>query len=175
MSQKVQKAPDPVFKGRVFSVEVERVSLPDGTEREVATVRHAPSVVLIPLRDPEHIVLIRQYRHSIGRDLWELPAGRVEAGESPEAAAARECEEEIGLVPGRLERLCALYPTPGYCDEAMIFFRASELGPPPPGSANAPDEDEDIHAQTFTIAEAKAMAARGEIVDLKSAYGLTLL
>ena len=78
-------------------------------------------------------------------------------------------------MPGRLERLCALYPTPGYCDEAMIFFRASARSPvAAAGSTNAPDEDEDIHAQTFTIAEAKAMA-RGEIVDLKSAYGLTLL
>ncbi len=164
-----------VYKGRVFSVEVERVRIADGREHEVATVRHAPAVVVLPLRDPEHVVLIRQYRHSIRRDIWELPAGSVDPGESPQAAATRECEEEIGLVPGRLELLAALYPTPGYCDEEMIFFRATELGPPPPGSPHKPDDDEDIQAQTFTIAEAKDMVARGEIVDLKSAYGLTLL
>ena len=164
-----------VYRGRVFSVEVEKVPQRDGREHTVETVRHAPSVVLIPLPDPQHVVLIRQHRPSIAQDIWELPAGSVEAGESPEAAAARECEEEIGLVPGRLERLTALYPTPGYCDELMIFFRASALGAPPPDSTHKPDEDEDIHVQTFTIAEAKAMAARGEIVDLKSAYALTLI
>jgi ADP-ribose pyrophosphatase len=147
----------------------------DGREYEVATVRHAPAVVLLPLPDPEHVVLIRQYRHAVRRDIWELPAGSVDPGESPEAAAARECEEEIGLVPGRLEQLAALYPTPGYGDEELIFFRATKLGPPPPGSPHKPDEDEDIHAQTFTIGEAKGMVVRGEIIDLKSAYGLTLL
>jgi 8-oxo-dGTP pyrophosphatase MutT (NUDIX family) len=164
-----------VYRGRVFSVEVESVRLGDGREHEIATVRHSPAVVLIPLPDADHVVLIRQYRHAVGRDIWELPAGSVDPGESPEAAAARECEEEIALTPGRVERIAALYPTPGYCDELMIFFRATELGPPPPGSPHKPDDDEDIHVQTFTIAEAREMAARGEIVDLKSAYGLTLL
>jgi ADP-ribose pyrophosphatase len=164
-----------VYKGRVFSLEVETVRLPNGRDHEMAIVRHPPSVVLIPMTDADHVILIRQYRHSIRRDLWELPAGSVDSGESAKAAAARECEEEIGLVPARVDRLGGLYPTPGYCDEEMIFFRVSDLGPPPPDSPHKPDEDEDIHAQTFTIAEARAMAARGEIVDLKSAYGLTLI
>jgi ADP-ribose pyrophosphatase len=164
-----------VYKGRVFSVDVETIRLPNGREHEVAIVRHPPSVVLIPMTDADHVILIRQYRHSIRRDLWELPAGSLDPGESADAAATRECEEEIGLVPHRVDRLGGLYPTPGYCDEEMIFFRVSDLRPPPPDSPHKPDEDEDIHAQTFTIADAKAMAARGEIVDLKSAYGLTLI
>jgi ADP-ribose diphosphatase len=164
-----------VYKGKVFSVEVEKVRLPNGREHEIATVRHSPAVVLIPLPDPEHVVLIRQYRHSVARDLWELPAGSVNPAESADAAAARECEEEIGLVPGRLERLASLYPTPGYCDEEMIFFRATELRPPPSDSPHKPDDDEDIEARTVSIAEAKAMIARGDIVDMKSAYGLTLI
>jgi 8-oxo-dGTP pyrophosphatase MutT (NUDIX family) len=164
-----------VYRSRVFSVEVETVRLPNGRDHEMTIVRHPPSVVLIPMPDADHVILVRQYRHSIRRELWELPAGSVDSGESAEAAAARECEEEIGLVPARVDRLAGLYPTPGYCDEEMIFFRVSDLGPPPPDSPHKPDEDEDIHAQTFTIAEARAMAARGEIVDLKSAYGLTLI
>jgi ADP-ribose pyrophosphatase len=163
-----------VYKGRVFSVEVERVTLPNGRTHELAIVRHPPSVVLLPMQDASHIVLVRQYRHSLGRDLWELPAGSVDAGESPEAAAARECEEEIGLRPGRVERVASLYPTPGYCDEEMIFFRALDLRPPPPDSPHKPDEDEDIHAEPFTTTEARAMMARGEIVDLKTAYGLAI-
>lgn len=163
-----------VYTGRVFSVEVDRVTLPNGRTHELAIVRHPPSVVLLPMQDASHVILIRQYRHSLGRAIWELPAGSVDPGESPEAAAARECEEEIALRPGRVERVASLYPTPGYCDEEMIFFRALDLQPPPADSPHEPDDDEDIHAQTFTMAEARAMVTRGEIVDLKTAYGLAI-
>jgi ADP-ribose pyrophosphatase len=104
-----------------------------------------------------------------------MPAGSVDAGEAPETAASRECEEEIGLVPGRIERIRGLYPTPGFCDEELIFFRVSDLQPPPPDSPHKPDEDEDITAQPFTLDEARAMVARGEIVDLKTAYALTVV
>ena len=128
----------------MFSVEVESVVLPNGRETELAVVRHRPSVVLIPVNDDGQIVMIRQYRHALGRDIWELPAGNVDAGESAEAAAARECEEEIGLMPARVERLGSFYPTPGYCDEEMIFFRVSGLQPPAADSPHKPDDDEDI-------------------------------
>ena len=164
-----------VFEGRVFSVDVEHVRLRDGRDYQVETIRHRPSVVLLPMEDADHVVLVRQYRHSIRRETWELPAGSLDPGETAESAAARECEEEIGLVPGRIERLRGVFPAPGFCDEELIYFRVTELRRPPPDSPHRPDEDEDIHAQTFTIAEAKAMAARGEIIDLKTAYGLTLI
>jgi ADP-ribose pyrophosphatase len=164
-----------VYSGRVFSVEEERVVLPNGRTTELAIVRHRPSVVLIPLKDDGRIVMIRQYRHALKRELWELPAGNVDADESPESAARRECEEEIGEAPERVERLGACYPTPGYCDEEMIFFRASGLRAPAPDSPHKPDDDEDITTRPMTLAEARAMVARGEIVDLKTAYALTLL
>ena len=141
----------------------------------MAIVRHRPSVVLIPIERDGRVILVRQYRASIDRELWQLPAGSLDEGESAERAAARECEEEIGLVPHSLRRVRGLYPTPGYCDEEMIFFQVSDLRPPPPDSPHKPDEDEDIHAQAFTIEEARAMVGRGEIVDLKTAYGLTLM
>jgi 8-oxo-dGTP pyrophosphatase MutT (NUDIX family) len=164
-----------VYTGRVFSVEVERVRFPNGRTHEVSVVRHMPSVVLLPVPDPDHIILVRQYRHSVGRELWELPAGSLNPGETAEAAAARECEEEIRLVPRTIVRLRGLFPAPGFCDEELIYFRVSDLHPPAPDSTHKPDEDEDIHVQTFTIDEARRMAARQDIVDLKSAYGLTLL
>src|SRR3954468_17514367 len=94
-----------VFKGRVFSVEVDRRRFPNGQEHEVAIVRHSRSVVIIPMRDDGQVILIRQYRASVDRELWEMPAGRVNAGETPEEAVVRECEEEIRLVPRRLERV----------------------------------------------------------------------
>jgi ADP-ribose pyrophosphatase len=164
-----------VFQGRVFSVDVETVRTPEGREHRLEIVRHRPSVVLLPMPDEHHVILIRQYRPSVRRDLWELPAGSTDEGESPESAAARECEEEIVLVPGRIERLRSVFPAPGFCDEELVYFRLSDLRPPPPDSPHKPDDDEDIHAQVFAIAEAKAMAARGDIVDLKTAYGLTLI
>ncbi|MGE3956748.1 MAG: NUDIX hydrolase [Vicinamibacterales bacterium] len=164
-----------VFRSRVFSVEVATRTFPDGRSREVAIVRHNPSVVLIPLEDDGRVVLIRQYRASVDRVMWEVPAGRVDDGESPDEAAARECEEEIGRVPGRIERVRGLYPTPGFCDEELIFYRVSQLRLPAADSTRRPDEDEDIQSVSVTVAEARAMVERGEIIDLKTAYGLTLL
>jgi 8-oxo-dGTP pyrophosphatase MutT (NUDIX family) len=164
-----------VYTGRVFSVDVETVPGPNGREYRVETVRHRPSVVLLTMYDNEHVILVRQYRHSIRRKTWEFPAGRLDEGESAESAAARECEEEIALVPGRVERIRGLFPAPGFCDEELVYFRLSDFRPPSPDSPHKPDEDEDIESRVFTIAEAKAMAERGEIVDLKTAYGLTLI
>jgi ADP-ribose pyrophosphatase len=164
-----------VYRGRVFSVEVDRLPFPNGHTHEVTIVRHPPSVVLIPLEDDGRVVLVRQFRASVGRELWELPAGSLHQREPAEAAAERECEEEIGRVPSHVERLAGLYPAPGFCDEELIFFRASGLRQPSPDSTRRADEDEDIHAQAFTVEAARAMVARGEIVDLKTAYGLTLV
>ncbi len=164
-----------VYKGRVFSIEVESARFPDGREHEVAIVRHPPSVVIIPFERDGRVILVRQYRPALRRELWEFPAGSLDPGESAEAAATRECEEEIAKTAGSVDRLGAFYPTPGYCDEEMIFFRVADLRDPDPGSSHKPDEDEDIHAQAFTVAEAKAMLARGAIVDLKTAYALTLI
>jgi ADP-ribose pyrophosphatase len=164
-----------VFTGRVFAVEVERRRFPDGREHEVTTVRHPASVVLIPFDGDGRVILVRQYRAPIDRETWEFPAGSLNPGESAEAAAARECEEEISRVPGHVERLGSWYPVPGYCDEEMIFFRVEDLAPPPPDSPHHADDDENIEARAMTLAEARAMATRGEIVDLKTAFALTLI
>lgn len=162
---------------RVFAVDVEQVPLSGagGRTHEIATIRHAPCVVLIPILDDGRVVLIRQYRHSVKRVLWEFPAGNIEPGESAEAAALRECEEETALAPGRVERLAAMFPAPGYCDEEMIFFRVTGLHAPPAGSTHKPDDDEDISVHPTSVAEARAMLARGDVVDLKTAYALTLI
>jgi ADP-ribose pyrophosphatase len=164
-----------VYKGRVFSVETGRRRFPNGSEHEVEIVRHAASVVLIPILDDGRVVIVKQYRAPIDREMWEFPAGRLNEGESAEDAARRECEEEIGLVPQRVERVRGLYPAPGFCDEELIFFRVSELRKPPADSPHKPDEDEDITTRTVAIAEARTMLERGEIIDLKTAYALTLI
>jgi ADP-ribose diphosphatase len=164
-----------VYKGRVFAVEVGPKRFPDGTEHEVAIVRHPPAVVVVPIDHDGRVILIRQFRAALDRELWEVPAGSVDAGESADAAARRECEEEIGLAPRTVRRVRSLYPTPGYCDEEMIFFVVSGLAKPDPDSPHRPDEDENIEPRAFTVDEARAMVERGEIVDLKTAYALTLI
>lgn len=162
-----------VLEGRVFDVDRDRVRLPHGREVTLDVVRHPRSVVLLPVPEPGHIILIRQYRYPVNRWLWELPAGSVDEGEEPEQAARRECHEEIGLVPATVVRLAALYPTPGYCDEQMIFFRVSGLAAGE--TAAAVDEDEDIEARTFALREARDMVRNGEIVDMKTIAALTMI
>lgn len=164
-----------IYKGRIFQLEVDVVKLPTGHIVDMEIVRHPGSVVLLPIPEPSKIILIRQYRYSIDRWIWELPAGSLKPGEDPDAAAARECEEEIGLTPRKVIRLRGYYPTPGFCDEEMIYYRCEELGPPAPDSTAKKDDDEEIEPRTFTIDEARALVASGEIVDLKTLAGLSLL
>lgn len=162
-----------VFDGKVFDVDRDEVKLPHGRTVKMDVVRHPPSVVLVPVPERGHVILIRQYRHAVNQWLWELPAGSVDEGETAEEAARRECHEEIGQVPETIVRLGALFPTPGYCDEEMVFFRLSGLGEPTEEAEK--DEDEDIEARTFELSEARDMVRRGEIVDMKTVVGLTMI
>jgi ADP-ribose pyrophosphatase len=162
-----------IYRGRVIRVQVETVRQPDGRTLSYEVVRHRGSVVLLAQPTPREIVLIRQYRHVIGKTIWELPAGSLDPGESAARAARRECAEEIGWRPRRIERLATFYPTPGFCDERMIFYRCTELQRPRRAAAHDPDEQ--IEPRLFTIAAARRLLARGEIVDMKTAVGLTLI
>ena len=164
-----------VHTGRILRLEIDRVTLPTGHTLDMEIVRHPGSVVLLPMPAPGQVVLIRQYRYTIDRHIWELPAGTLKPGEDPVAAAARECEEEIGLVPGRVTRLGGYFPTPGFCDEEMVYFRCEDLSPPAADSTVRKDDDEEIEPRTFTLAEARALVERGEIVDLKTLAGLALV
>ena len=164
-----------IYKGRKFSIEVARRCYPDGTEHEIEIVHHRPVVVMIPIDRDGRVMMIRQYRAVVERETYEVPAGGVEAEEHAEDAVRRECEEEIGLVPQRMAKLGAWYSSPGFCDELMIFFRVWELQEPRPDSPHKPDEDERITPHPIAIEEARAMVKRGEIVDLKTAFALTLI
>lgn len=165
-----------VFEGKIFTVQIETLTLPKGHELKAEIVRHPGSVVILPITDKGRIVLVRQYRAPLGRWAWELPAGSLKPGEDIERAARRECHEEIGLVAGRLEKLGSFYPTPGYCDEEMNFFRASALREAGDDDEHAqPDEDEDIETKAFTVQELRTMIANGQIIDLKTVAGLALI
>ena len=172
----VRQSSETKFRGRIFEVTSDLVTLPNGRTVTMEIVRHPGSVVLLPMPDPSRVVLVRQYRYALDRWIWELPAGSLDAGEDPVAAAARECEEEISLVPGRVEYLGAWFPTPGFVTEAMNYYKLTGLRAPDPSGPQAKqDEDEDIRVTVFTLEEARDLVRRGEIIDLKTAWGLTLV
>jgi ADP-ribose pyrophosphatase len=165
-----------VYEGRIFDVTVDRVRLPHGRDATLEVVRHEGSVVLIPVTEDGKLLLVRQYRHAVGRFLWELPAGSLESGEDLEVAAVRECHEELGLIPGRVEQLQTLFPTPGFCTEAMTYFQVSGLRQPGPDDPAAhQDEDESIEVRASSIEEIRELIVSGEIADLKTVAGIWLL
>lgn len=161
------------FRGPIFGVTREAVRLANGHRAVYDIVRHRGSVVLVPQPSPGSVVLIRQYRWAIRQWIWELPAGSLEPGERPDRAARRECAEEIGLRPTRIERLGTYYPTPGFCDERMIFYRCTGLVRP--ARPVEGDEDEQIEPRTFRLADVGRMIRRGEIADMKTVCGLQLV
>lgn len=173
MSEAERLASDSVFTGKVFAVNRDTVKMPNGKTVTVDVVRHPKSVVIVPIPEPGKVMLVRQYRYAVNAFLWELPAGSVDEGETPDQAARRECHEEIGLVPATVVRLSAMYPTPGYCDEEMVFFRLSGLETTE-AQAHV-DEDEDIEVRTFELREARDMIRSGEITDMKTMVGLALI
>jgi ADP-ribose pyrophosphatase len=165
-----------VYRGRIFTVQVETITLPKGGELRAEIIRHPGSVVIVPLTDAGEIVLVQQYRHAIGREAWELPAGSLKPSEDIERAAVRECHEETGLIPSNIRPAGSFFPTPGYCDEEMHFFIATGLRTPgPDDDAAHQDEDEDIVAQPFAVTRVRSMIASGEIIDLKTVAGVSLL
>ena len=162
-----------VYKGRVFSIERDLVKLPHGRIVTMEAVRHRGSVVLVPQPSAGRVILIRQYRYVIGRWIWELPAGSLEPAEPPARAARRECQEEIGWRPTHLRRLGAYYPSPGFCDERMIFYACTGLVRPSKPAAIDPDEQ--IEPRTFSVRDVWRMIANGEVADMKTVLGLVLL
>ena len=161
-----------VHQGRAFDTYQDRVRLPHGREATMDVVRHAASVILVPLPDPDRVILVRQYRYAVDRWIWELPAGNVEPGEDPEAAARRECAEETGWTAGRVERIGAFHPSPGYCDEVMIFYRLTGLAAT---DRLALDADEVLEPRVFTLDEARRLVADDPVADMKTALGLRLI
>ena len=165
-----------VFEGKVFCVTRESIALANGNVVQVDIVRHSGSVVLLPQTDRGDVILVRQYRPAVGAFMWEFPAGRIEPGETEQAAAIRECHEEIGMIPGQVNHLGTFFATPGYVDERMSFFRVSSLRVPTDQDSDAEcDEDEEIEARSFAPATVVKMCESGEITDLKTVAGISLL
>ena len=158
-----------LFRGRVFSVTVDTIREGDKVyEREV--VHHAGSAVIVPVFADGTIALVRQYRHPAARYLLEAPAGTLRRGEDPEAGAARELEEELGLVAGCLEKLSEFFVSPGFCEEKMWVYLATELTE----TEQRLDDDEVIEVVRIPFSQALGMITTGEIADAKTIIGVML-
>jgi ADP-ribose pyrophosphatase len=157
-----------LYQGKVFRLQRDTVIEPGGVRAERDIIVHPGSVVVLPIFEDGRVLLIRQYRHSVGEFLWELVAGRKEPGETPAAGARRELIEEAGYTAGRLRKLMRVIPTPGFVNEWMWIFAAEGLQQ---GEAR-PEEDEKITARKFTLKQVDSMIRRGTLHDAKSICGL---
>jgi ADP-ribose pyrophosphatase len=163
-----------VFRGPVFYVTSDRVREPGGIVARRDMVRHPGSVVILAADDsrrPLRVLLARQYRHAAGQRLWELPAGRIDPGEAPLAAAKRELLEETGYTARHWKRALFFYSSPGFLDETMAIYLASGLVP---GQAQ-PEEDELIRKRLFPLPAAVRMVMSGRIQDGKTMDGVLWL
>ena len=158
-----------IFRGRVFDVTLDTIREGDKTyEREV--VRHPGSAVIVPIFEDGTIALVRQYRHPAVRYLLEAPAGTLERGEAPEAGAARELEEELGFVAGKLEKLTEFFVSPGFCEEKMWVYLATEMTE----TQQRLEDDEIVEVVRIPFAQALSMITSGEIDDAKTIIGVML-
>jgi len=160
-----------IYEGRVVKLRVDQAQFPDGKTTAIEVVEHGGGVAIIAQPHADSVLLVRQFRPATGRSLWEIPAGKLDAGEDPQACAARELQEETGYRAARLHKLWTFFTAPGFCNELLHLFVAEELTA---GEAS-PDEHEDITVKTFSVAQAWAMVEQDELPDAKTQIALAWL
>jgi ADP-ribose pyrophosphatase len=163
-------ARETVHVGRKIRVEVDTFTAPDGTTIRRDLIRHPGAVVILPVLDAAHVVLLRNHRFVIDETLWELPAGTLEPGEPLEECARRELIEETGYRAARWRSLGYLYASPGVLDEKLHLFVAEELT----AGAASPEACEQLEPVTVALADAIRMCLNGEIKDAKTITTLLL-
>lgn len=157
-----------VFKGRVLTLNLERVRLPNGREAELEIAHHPGGAAVVALDAEGRVCLLRQFRHAAGGWIDELPAGKLDGGEPPLECAVRELAEEAGVQAGRWEKLGEYLSSPGVFTEVIHVYLARDLAPAP----SAPEEHEVFEVRWLPMPEAVALASRGELRDGKSLVGL---
>lgn len=157
-----------IWSGRVVRLSVERVRLPNGNVCELEVIRHRGAAAVVPLDEQRRVLLVRQYRYAAGDWLLEVPAGKLDGDEPPEACALREIEEETGMRAGRLVPMGWIWTTPGFTDERIWLYLALDLVP----GRQQLQHDEVLTVERLDLAEAVERAIRGEIRDAKSAVAL---
>jgi ADP-ribose pyrophosphatase len=153
-----------IYQGPIFGVRRDELIEPGGLQTMREVISHPGSVVVLPVQEDGKIVMIRQYRHAARQFLWELVAGRIDAGEAPQKAAARELLEETGYKAKRYKLLMNIFPTPGFLEERLFVFLATGLTA---GEAQ-PEFDEKIISHCYGLKELKQMMTTGRLCDAKS-------
>jgi ADP-ribose pyrophosphatase len=160
-----------IHSGRVLDLDLDTVRFPNGQTGELEMIRHPGAAAVIPVLTPDgtedpQLLLIRQYRYAADGFIWEVPAGRLEAGESPETCARRELQEETGATAGRWDRLTTIYTTPGFTDERIHLFAARDLVVRREDTNREPDEFMEV--KPVSLRQALEMIRGGEMVDAKT-------
>lgn len=154
---------DTIYKGRIVSLYVDEVSLPDGSIGKREIVKHTGAVGIIALQQGK-MLMVEQYRKPLERTILEIPAGRIESGEDPRHTAVRELEEETGYRCGKLTELNSFYTSPGFADELIYLFVAEQLTT----GRKQLDEDEFLQHREVTLEQARRMMSNGLIKDAKT-------
>ena len=159
-----------LYEGKILNLRVDTVRMPNGHAATREIVEHCPAVCIVPVDCHGNVLLVRQYRKPAEAELLEVPAGGMDDGETPEEAALRELQEEIGFTAGTLRHLSSFWVAPGWCTELLHGYLATDLRP----SRLAPDEDENVTLVPVPLDRIPGMIENGEIQDMKSIACLLL-
>lgn len=159
-----------VYRGRVIDVVLESFELPNGRSATIEMVRHPGAAAVVPLTHDNDVLLIRQYRRAAGGFIYEVPAGKLAPGEPAPRCAERELEEEAGVRAGSLQALGSIFTTPGFTDEVIHLFLATDLAP----AQQKLEADEVLSVEKVAFERALEMCVRGELRDAKSMCALML-
>ena len=159
-----------LYSGKVLILNRDTVELPNGQVAQLEIIRHPGASAVVPLKRDGMVVLIRQFRHAAGGFIYEIPAGKLNHQEDPKDCAARELEEEVGYTPGSLELLTSIWTAPGFTDEVIHIYLATELQ----RGKQFLDQDEVLEIVEWPLEEAFAKIQDGTIRDAKTIIGLQL-
>jgi ADP-ribose pyrophosphatase len=157
-----------IYKGHVVTLNIDTVNLPNGVTVDLEIVRHPGAAAIVPMKDAETVIMIRQFRHAADGFIYEIPAGKLHPGEDPRDCAARELEEEIGYTAGSLVHLSSIFTAPGFTDEVIHIYQATELKK----GVQRLDRDEVLDVVELSLKEAIQRIEDGSIRDAKTIVGL---
>ena len=160
-----------IYDGRVVNLRVDTVKMQDGSETTREVVEHADCIAVVAIDDNDCVLMVRQYRKAAEKELLEIPAGGIDAGETAEEAVRREMQEETGYLPHSVERLCGFYTSPGHCTEYLHVYLARDLHP----SRLFAEDTADISLVRVPVKEIPTLLASGKLEDAKSIAGLGLV
>lgn len=159
-----------IYEGKILNLKIETVELPDMKYSKREIIEHPNGVAVIPILDGSNMIMVKQYRKAVEKIMLEIPAGLLEVNEEPREAALRELREETGYDSEKLKYIMEFYTSPGYCDEKVYLFLATDLKK----GDWMPEPGEIIEHEIYPIADLVKMVNRGEIVDSKTIIGINI-